>query len=177
MSQNISHSINLFIGTNRANTDFLIPQGGEDINSILNNSNASLSSLGSQALGMQGMASQNSLFGLENNSLPSSQFSIPNSAENKGSSIFGLVKETLTGLIPGLDLINDIKDTFSSLKGIFSGDKGSILDLGKSIIGWIPGIGNFAKGLLKSMNLDKLNIFSKKGTESIVDTVEDAFSF
>ena len=149
MTQNITHSINLFVGANQPLTSMAFNPADMLDNKLLTS--------GSQS---------------EVNSLPniiSGQSELPMlgiEQSDKGSSLLNIVKDTLTGLIPGMGMISDIKDIYNSTKKVINGDFGSILNLGKSIIGVIPGIGDIAKGLLGSLDLGFLS--GKKSEDNIL---------
>ncbi len=78
-----------------------------------------------------------------------------------------LIGQTLTGLLPVVGQVADFRDSSAAVLKIKNGEKGGWRDLGLSAIGWVPGVGDYVKGMLKgrivSKALGKLDSLKEAG--------------
>jgi hypothetical protein len=57
--------------------------------------------------------------------------------------------QVVVGLIPVVGQIADARDTIASVGQVLRGEDGGWLNLGASIVGWVPGIGDAAKAAIR----------------------------
>lgn len=90
----------------------------------------------------------------------------PESGEGIGSFFEGAIKgdlgnnnnwsalagQTVVGFIPVVGQIADIRDTGAAIGQVIRGEQGGWTALGAAAIGWIPGIGDAAKGGIRAAN-------------------------
>ncbi|WBY09459.1 hypothetical protein PIB19_09220 [Sphingomonas sp. 7/4-4] len=58
--------------------------------------------------------------------------------------------QVVVGFIPVVGQIADARDTIASVGQVLRGEDGGWLNLGASIVGWVPGIGDAAKAAIRS---------------------------
>ncbi|MBL8148830.1 MAG: hypothetical protein JNN15_02755 [Blastocatellia bacterium] len=66
-----------------------------------------------------------------------------NTKNNTWSKIGG---QTVVGLIPIAGQVADVRDTIAAIKNVAEGKEGAWTDLGLAVVGWVPGLGDAAKG-------------------------------
>ncbi len=107
------------------------------------------------------------------------------SAEGLGSFFEGLFKGNLSdddswsatlgsvvgGLIPGVGLVADIRDLGAAVSHIAEGKEGAWLELGASVIGFVPG-GDIAKGIAKGVTKASTKAATKVGVELVDDAAK-----
>jgi RHS repeat-associated protein len=105
--------------------------------------------------------------------------------EGFGSFVEGLVKGNLSdndswsatlgsvvgGLIPGVGLVADIRDLGAAVGHIAEGKEGAWLEMGASIIGFVPG-GDIAKGIAKGVTKATTKTAAKVGVELVDDAAK-----
>jgi RHS repeat-associated protein len=110
---------------------------------------------------------------------------ITKSQEGFGSFVDGLVKGNLSdndswsatlgsvvgGLIPGVGLVADIRDLGAAVGHIAEGKEGAWLELGASVIGFVPG-GDIAKGIAKGVTKATTKTAAKVGVELMDDAAK-----
>ncbi len=86
------------------------------------------------------------------------------SDKNTGAKVIG---QTLAGLIPVYGQVGDFRDSTAAVIKIKNGEKGGWKDLGLSAIGWVPGVGDYVKGVLKG---GKASAKAAKSADAIIET-------
>ena len=86
---------------------------------------------------------------------------------SENSSATKTVSQIGVGLIPIAGQIADGRDTIAAAKNVVDGKEGSWMNLGLALIGWIPGLGDWAKGLGKGTQ-----VVQRGGKEAIEASLE-----
>jgi hypothetical protein len=66
--------------------------------------------------------------------------------DHEDDSWWKVIGQTLVGVVPVAGQAADVRDTLAAIDGIWEGREGAWTDLGLAGIGWIPALGDFAKG-------------------------------
>jgi len=74
--------------------------------------------------------------------------------------------QVVTGFIPIVGQIADARDTIASIGQVIEGKPGGWLNLGASVVGWVPGIGDAAKAAIRGT--DKAVEAGARITEGVV---------
>ncbi|RVT93305.1 DNA/RNA non-specific endonuclease [Sphingomonas crocodyli] len=83
-----------------------------------------------------------------------------------------LAGQTVVGFIPVVGQIADARDTVAAIGQVVRGEEGGWLNLGAAAVGWIPGIGDAAKGAIRGgsnvaeAGTDALQAAAKHGDEA-----------
>jgi hypothetical protein len=85
--------------------------------------------------------------------------------DHEDDSWWKVIGQTVVGVIPVAGQVADVRDTLAAIDGIWEGREGAWTDLGLAGIGWIPALGDFAKGGLR---------VARKGAKATAQIAEGA---